>query len=274
MTTDNPQNDEPRDTKSPTDGAPGSENATNQPAESKLPQIEAPQLAPVEIEAASATSGSAPVSATAVAAPVEEAASPPSSTLLSFHNFTKRWVPLAATIAIAAGIGAVVGALTAGGLNHMTAGASSPSDTAKLEATIVRLAADLASVQSGIESSSKTTNAAVTRVSDRLDRIEQAQSAPLAKSVKINTPYEPTTTGSVDRSPPPVAAGAPSSSPIIADWMLRSVSDGAAIIQGRIGVLEVRPGDDITGLGRIESIRRHDGRWVVSTSRGLIVTRP
>ena len=32
-------------------------------------------------------------------------------------------------------------------------------------------------------------------------------------------------------------------------------------------------GDSLPGLGRIETIRRQDGRWVVVTSRGLIVSR-
>ncbi len=41
----------------------------------------------------------------------------------------------------------------------------------------------------------------------------------------------------------------------------------------RGGILEVIPGDNVPGLGRIDGIRRQDGRWVVVTSRGLIVPR-
>jgi hypothetical protein len=37
--------------------------------------------------------------------------------------------------------------------------------------------------------------------------------------------------------------------------------------------MEVEPGDNLPGLGRIEAIRRQDGRWVVVTSKGVILTR-
>jgi hypothetical protein len=37
-------------------------------------------------------------------------------------------------------------------------------------------------------------------------------------------------------------------------------------------MVEVAPGDMLPGLGRIEAIRRQDGRWVVITSRGMIVS--
>jgi hypothetical protein len=56
-------------------------------------------------------------------------------------------------------------------------------------------------------------------------------------------------------------------------WVLRDVYRGAAMIQGRGGIIEVVPGDHLPALGRIEALQRQDGRWVVVTSRGLIVSR-
>ena len=56
-------------------------------------------------------------------------------------------------------------------------------------------------------------------------------------------------------------------------WVLRRVYDGAALIEGRDGIVEVEPGMVTPGLGRVEAIKRQDGRWVVVTSRGLIVGR-
>jgi hypothetical protein len=38
-------------------------------------------------------------------------------------------------------------------------------------------------------------------------------------------------------------------------------------------MLEVYAGDPIPGLGRVDAIRKQDGRWVVVTSKGLIVAR-
>jgi hypothetical protein len=61
--------------------------------------------------------------------------------------------------------------------------------------------------------------------------------------------------------------------PMVEGWVLRDVVHGGALIDGRRGMYEVYAGDIIPGLGRIDAIRRQDGRWVVVTSKGLIVAR-
>ena len=58
---------------------------------------------------------------------------------------------------------------------------------------------------------------------------------------------------------------------VVPGWVVRSVYDGMALIQGRIGLIEVEVGDPLPGGGRVEAIRRQDGRWVVVTSKGLIL---
>jgi hypothetical protein len=60
--------------------------------------------------------------------------------------------------------------------------------------------------------------------------------------------------------------------PIVPGWTLRRVYDGAALIEGRDGIIEVEPGTTIAGLGRIDDIKKQDGRWAVFTSKGLIVS--
>ena len=45
------------------------------------------------------------------------------------------------------------------------------------------------------------------------------------------------------------------------------------LIESRRGMYEVYAGDPIPGLGRVDAIRKQDGRWVVVTSKGLIVAR-
>ena len=54
--------------------------------------------------------------------------------------------------------------------------------------------------------------------------------------------------------------------------MLRSVSDGVALVEGRHGIIEIEPGDSLPGIGRIHEIKRQDGHWVVVTPKGLIVS--
>jgi hypothetical protein len=52
--------------------------------------------------------------------------------------------------------------------------------------------------------------------------------------------------------------------------VLRDVHRGTAFIEGRAGVIEVEQGDLVPGLGRIEAVRKQEGRWVVVTSKGTI----
>ena len=86
-------------------------------------------------------------------------------------------------------------------------------------------------------------------------------------------------TGSI--APPAAAAPVPlpASKPEIArlptveGWALRDAGNGSALIEGRQGMYEVYAGDPVPGLGRIDAIRKQDGRWVVVTSKGLIVAR-
>ncbi len=61
---------------------------------------------------------------------------------------------------------------------------------------------------------------------------------------------------------------------MVAGWVIREVFDGRAVIEHeRLGFYEVVPGANLPGVGRVETIRRQDGRWVVVTPKGLIVSQ-
>jgi hypothetical protein len=60
---------------------------------------------------------------------------------------------------------------------------------------------------------------------------------------------------------------------VLDGWVLRDVGRGGALIEGRQGLFEVYAGDPVPGLGKVDAIRRQDGRWVVVTTKGLIVSR-
>jgi hypothetical protein len=74
-------------------------------------------------------------------------------------------------------------------------------------------------------------------------------------------------------SPKPEVKAEVTRLPTVEGWVLRDVANGVALIQGRPGMFEVYAGDPVPGLGRVDAIRRQDGRWVVVTSKGLIVAR-
>ena len=77
----------------------------------------------------------------------------------------------------------------------------------------------------------------------------------------------PETTGSIPQEP---RATAPKT-PVVEGWLLREVVDGFALIESANGRLfEVGPGSNIPGVGRVESIKRQEGQWVVLTPKGVI----
>ena len=90
-------------------------------------------------------------------------------------------------------------------------------------------------------------------------------------------PSQPPTTNHQPPTPPQ-APGATAKAevgrlPTVEGWVLRDVGRGSALIESRRGLFEVYAGDPIPGLGRVDAIRKQDGRWVVITSKGLIVSR-
>lgn len=205
-----------------------------------------------------------------------------------------RAMPLAASIALAAVLGATAGALATASLAGLIAGNASPGiastqDMRALKESLVHMNTEMVSLKAAIGDSGKTVNAQFAKFGERLDRFERAQAEPAARLAKIteaierierrppsatSTAASETTASLAAVMPPPAAEPArPAGPPIVDGWALRGVSNGAALIQGRLGVIAVEPGDHLPGLGRIENIRRQDGRWVVVTTKGLIVTR-
>lgn len=86
-------------------------------------------------------------------------------------------------------------------------------------------------------------------------------------------PSAPVAVASADMTTASLGDPRPPAPPVISGWVVRDVRRGIALIEGRYGLVEVETGDTLPGLGRIESIRKQDGRWLVVTSRGIIVAR-
>ncbi|WP_407119260.1 hypothetical protein [Bradyrhizobium sp. LMG 9283] len=217
----------------------------------------------------------------------------------------RRLSAMAAVVAIAAGVGAISGALATAGMMHFASPAQAPvqvADTSALNASVARIDADLVALKANVEQSSKIGVSQFNRANDRLDKLEKAQAEPLARIAKLSEtvdklratpPAAPAqaaaapakeTTGSIAPTQLATAAAAPAPAPAapktevgrlptIEGWRLRNAGNGGALIEGRDGLYEVYPGDPIPGVGRVDAIRRQDGRWVVVTSRGLIVAR-
>jgi hypothetical protein len=138
------------------------------------------------------------------------------------------------------------------------------------------------------------------KTSDRLDKVEKAQAEPAAKLAKLSDAVEklraqpaPAAVATAPAAPkevtgsiaPPATAAAAASVPLpapkpeiarlptVEGWVIRDVGNGGALIESRRGIFEVYAGDSIPGLGNIDAVRKQDGKWVVVTSKGLIVAR-
>jgi hypothetical protein len=201
----------------------------------------------------------------------------------------RRIAALAAVVALAVMAGALGGALATIALTQGAGDKLATVSDHALEAAVARIDSDILALKAGVEHASKLGMSQFNKTSDRLDKLEKAQAEPAAKIAKLSEAVDklraaPATaaaataaakdvTGSV--SPP--ATTTPKTEvgrlPTVEGWVLRDVAQGGAMIESRRGIYEVYAGDEVPGLGRIDAIRRQDGRWVVVTSKGLIVAR-
>lgn len=206
----------------------------------------------------------------------------------------RRFAGVAAVVVLAAAAGALGGALATANVKHLVGADSMASAGGTLELSIARIEAEVSALRASVEQTSQMGAAQLNKTSDRLDKLEKAQAEPAARLAKLSEAVDklraaPATaapvaannvaakevTGSVA---PTAVAAAPAKPevarlPTVDGWVLRDVSYGAALIESRRGTYEVYAGDAIPGLGRVDAIRRQDGRWVVVTSKGLIVAR-
>ena len=210
----------------------------------------------------------------------------------------KRRLPaIAAVVVLAMIAGALGGALATAGFERFFGGEKMAANNSSLEAAVARIDADILTLKASVEHDAGMAAGQFNKTSDRLDKIEKAQAEPAAKIAKLSeavdklraAPVVAATvavpaaardvTGSI--APPATVATVPAASakpdiarlPTVEGWVLRDVGNGGALIESRRGIFEVYAGDPVPGLGRVDAIRKQDGRWVVVTSKGLIVAR-
>ena len=206
----------------------------------------------------------------------------------------RRIAAVAAVVVVATVAGAVGGAMATAAL--MRTGGQITNGNHALEASVARIDAEILALKVGLENNSKLAANQFHKAGDRLDRIEKAQAEPTARLTRLSEAVEKLRAAPVPLpAPPPIAAPATTTAvkdvtgsitptpalpktevgrlPTVEGWVLRDVAYGGALIEGRRGIYEVYAGDPVPGLGRVDAIRRQDGRWVVVTSRGLIVAR-
>jgi len=243
----------------------------------ELTDIDAPHIAPEidDLKADQATT---------------DAPEPPQPPIADRAPLVSRFTLLAASLALAAALGGMAGALGALGLARQSPtpvvgmGRTSLDEIQALKENVVQARVELAALKASIDAGNRNAGAQFTKIGERIERVERAQADPAAKLSKAVETLDrmaradamapKDVTGSIMPAPMPLpASGLPKPLGSVDGWILRDVRRGTALIEGRMGIIEVDQGDVVPGLGRIDAIRKQaDGRWVVVTTRGLIMT--
>lgn len=271
----------------------------------ELPAIESPSISPAapevvvepRLETAAAVEGDSPIAP----APKAEAHSG-----FAFNARHRRNALLAASVAIAAALGAVLGAVAGGGFAKPTPASvdtASLQERKAMQQSIAHLSREIATLKSSVEAANKSAHTQIAKIGDKLndkiterlsrDRAEVTGSisapqtatpaptpapAPVpaatpAPAPQLTTPMptpRPAQRTAAEENPPPPPP--PAHPPLIAGWSLRAARDGHALLEGHGDIYQVVPGVPVPGLGLVQQIKREDGRWVVVTPRGIVVS--
>jgi len=208
-------------------------------------------------------------------------------------------VPLAA---LAVGVGLVMsvctGIITYFALQPAKTGVGSNAEIRNLRDTIVQLRRQVSGVsenldglRTAVDLSSKATSDRFGRFAENLDRIERVGSSSTAKLDRLaqtQAPVSATSQPQPSAQPMPAMASAgsgaeitgsvspteraPAPRKVVKGWSVREAYEGVAILQGPDGVVEAVLGQQVSGLGRIEDIRNENGRLVVLSGAGAILS--
>jgi hypothetical protein len=188
----------------------------------------------------------------------------------------RRFALLAACVALSAALGALGGSFALGGIGHLLAAKTPPAQAdaaeeiralkdsvAQLRGNLKAIGDNVAAVRAGLNASFSSSTAQFAKIEQAIEKLHQAERHAAAAPAPAPAPEA---TGSIAAAPPAKPAN-----PVVEGWVLRKAYRGAALVEGRYGIIEIEPGDMLPGVGRVEDIKRQDGRWVVVTARGLIV---
>ncbi len=200
-----------------------------------------------------------------------------------------RFALLAASLALAAGLGAVVGSLSASGLAHLSPVAAAAPKSGMAEANALQAVkaelAELSALKASLDGAARNANGQSAKIVERLDRVERAQIEPAAKiahmaeaidrlekkNVMAAASATPETTGAIPNKQPAAPAETKLPDKVLQNWVVQDVRRGRALVENSSGgVFAVAAGSVLPGLGLVESIKRQDGQWVVVTARGVI----
>lgn len=277
--------DEPKNNVPASPDASNSESVKPQSAKAEvakldLPSVESPSISPAG-PLSEPVAEAPPVHEPAAATPADSGIQIiwPTFNVPKMRPRQKRSALLAASVAIAGALGAIVGAAASGGF--ATAEKPVPvatiEDRKALEQSIAKLAKEVTTLKTALEATSKTSTQQIAKINERADRIERSVTAELVTgSISAPQTVAPAAVPVPTPRPAPRIAAPevqqPARPQIIQDWAIREARDGFIYVQGHGDIYQIVPGAPLPGLGTVQSVKRMDGRWVVTTPKGIIVS--
>jgi len=249
-------------------------------AMAEMPFVVSPSISPAietVAQAAAETSTAADTDTNSISAgsAIEDAsaAKPGSRTpkrpLFGLRRRHQRHALVALSMTLAAAFGAVVGAAASGAFSKPAIIDTAVEENETTQESVARLAKEITSLKASLDAANKSTTSQIAKISERVSR----ESASITNSITAPQTVAPQASPPVSPPKPTVAAESHASRlPIVADWSIRETRDGYIYVQGHGDVFQVVPGAPLPGLGPVEKIKRQDGRWVVVTPKGIIVS--
>jgi hypothetical protein len=263
----------------------GNNSAPEQSAgRSELHAVDSPSISPA-IESVSRAAPEITIDSDALEAQVKA----PRFIVRARH---RRNAVLAVWVVVAGTLGTIVGAVTSASINkpvpHIDVAAV--KERQALHKSIAHLSREVAVMKSSLQTASRATHTQIAKINARLAAPPKPDITGSIRTVAAATPTPTPTPTPVLRSPPatlpvvttPIPAPRPAARiaatestahlSVVPDWTIRSAREGAVLVDHHGELYQVVIGAVLPGLGPVEAIKRQDGRWMVVTSKGIIVS--
>lgn len=254
-----------------------------------LPAVESPSISPANPEpepAAEPAVAAAPAVEPVIAPVLDSPIAPALSARAPFRLRPRHrlYGAIAASVVLAAGLGALAGVAGSGGFSK----AEPPrvdtvaiTDSKALQQSLAKLNKDITTLKANLDAANKAAQTQMAKMSEKLGERLNREAAEITGSISApqTTAPQAAAPASVQAATPlptprpqRMAATEPSRFSVVQDWSIRDARDGYVYVQNRGDIYQVMPGAPLPGLGPVEQIKRQDGRWVVVTPKGLIVS--
>lgn len=286
----------------------GSDGESNAKAPDNLPEVEAPSISPAEsepvaieesaivprpepeVEAAKSepkleanSDAQAESQSMFALVPVVPAAAhedierPKTAPRFAFKARHMRYARLAASVAIGATLGAIFGALATGGFNKTApVSVATLEENKAMQQSVAKLAKEVTALKANLEAANKAAQSQVAKTGERLKQASAEITGSISAPQTVAATPSPAVAAPLPmpRPAPRIAAAEsqPARPPVVHGWSIRGARAGYVYVEGHGEVYEIVPGVPLPGLGTVESIKRLDGRWVVTTPKGIIVS--